>query len=561
MRTFGSLKLMENKRYKSTGPQWEWEITAEPHVMIKLKQVMPRINKGEVGTVRISHTPETCFDLEWFIKRYPLKVLNSGELIAGAEEYRLLQESLEIIRHPKYKPQKYPMALPPRDYQALAAETYLKRGGLLLADQLGLGKSITAIATFTDLRTLPALVVVQAHLQKQWQAYIAKFLPSAKTHIIKQNKNYKLPPCDVYIITYSKLASWAETLKGFIKSVIYDEGQELRRAESQKYTSAKAISALAKYSMALSATPIFNYGGEIFNILDVIFPGQLGDKDEFHREWCHSMGDHWLLSRPDAFHSYLVENFLMMRRTRLEVAQELPPVSTVIETVEHTAQVLQDLEGDALELARRIISSETEFHEKGEAARQFDIKLRQATGVAKAPFVAAFVKSLLDDGEKVLLSGWHKLVYDVWHEHLDKYGISWYTGDETPAVKDRAVEAFISGTNKLFITSLRSGSGLDGLQNVCSVVVHGELDWSPGVHEQVRGRVFRDGQAHPVTEYFLISDAGSDPVVADILGIKKAQLKGLIDPGGSCIADLQTEGGRVKRLAHAYLASRRSKNT
>ena len=58
----------------------------------------------------------------------------------------------------------------------------------------------------------------------------------------------------------------------------------------------------------------------------------------------------------------------------------------------------------------------------------------------------------------------------------------------------RDLEWFISGKTKVFVMSLRTGAGLDGLQEKCSTIVHEELDWSPGVHEQCRGRYFRDGR-------------------------------------------------------------------
>jgi hypothetical protein len=42
----------------------------------------------------------------------------------------------------------------------------------------------------------------------------------------------------------------------------------------------------------------------------------------------------------------------------------------------------------------------------------FDWKMRQATGIAKAPYVAEFVKLLLESEQKVVLFGWHRDVYD-----------------------------------------------------------------------------------------------------------------------------------------------------
>ncbi len=71
--------------------------------------------------------------------------------------------------------------------------------------------------------------------------------------------------------------------------------------------------------------------------------------------------------------------------------------------------------------------------------------------------------------------------------------------------------------------SLRSGAGVDGLQEVCRVGVFGELDWSPMTHKQCLGRLFRDGQTQEVIGYFLHCEDGSDPTVMEVLGIKRGQ--------------------------------------
>jgi hypothetical protein len=106
------------------------------------------------------------------------------------------------------------------------------------------------------------------------------------------------------------------------------------------------------------------------------------------------------------------------------------------------------------------------------------------------------------------------------------------------------------------IMSLRSAPGVDGIQSVCRTVVHGELDWSPGVHEQCDARPHRDGQTDPVASYYLVADSGSDPVVADVLGLKRGQIEGLRDPGGALAERMAADGTHVRRLAEAYLRQR-----
>jgi len=190
------------------------------------------------------------------------------------------------------------------------------------------------------------------------------------------------------------------------------------------------------------------------------------------------------------------------------------------------------------------------------AGEELSWRVRQATGIAKAPYVADFTKLLLESGENVVLYGWHREVYSIWMERLKEFGPAMFTGTESSRQKEAAKQRFLSGDTKLLVMSLRAGAGLDGLQGRCRVLVFGELDWSPGVHEQCIGRAYRDGQNHNVLAYFLITNEGSDPIVADTLGIKKMQIDGIRDPHGALIKKLDLRGENVRRLAQRYLKKR-----
>ncbi|MBI3441774.1 MAG: ATP-dependent helicase, partial [Proteobacteria bacterium] len=138
-------------------------------------------------------------------------------------------------------------------------------------------------------------------------------------------------------------------------------------------------------------------------------------------------------------------------------------------------------------------------------------------------------------------------------ELLKDFNPCMYTGSESPKQKDEAKEAFINGDCRVLIISLRAGAGLDGLQHVCRTGVIGELDYSTGVVDQCIGRYARDGQAEASMAYFMLADSGSDPIIADILGIKRGQIEGVMDPDADLIERLENEGGNVRKLAEAYL--------
>ncbi|WP_425618076.1 SNF2-related protein [Anatilimnocola sp. NA78] len=553
MRTYGKIWLQDDV----------WHLECEPHVAMWAKRVFTRLGKGAAGVLKLTNSDAVCRDLEWFVQRFPLEIDNHSALLSGSARHVEKILTLNEIVGESYTPREFKLALPPRAYQSTAAELYLAQGHLLLADDVGIGKTVSAIAALCDKRTQPAAIVTLAHLPKQWEKEINRFAPDLFTHVIKKGKYYPLPvrdkrKPDVLILNYHKLPGWADVICDYCESVTYDEVQELRHNDTYKYQSASAIADVVAYRLGLSATPIYNFGGEIFNVISALKPGVLGTREEFSIEWTEG-GDErkQRLKDPAAFGSFLREQHIMLRRTRKDVGRELPALQRIIQEVDSDAAVFNDIEDAASQLARIVLDRGPSLRgDKMQAAGELDAMLRQATGVAKAPYVAAVVRMLLDSGERVLLYGWHRTVYDIWLAKLKDFRPALYTGSESPSKKQAECQRFVKGETPLLIMSLRSGAGLDGLQHCCRTTVFGELDWSPGVHEQCIGRVLRDGQPDPVAAYFLLAEDGSDPIVAQTLGLKREQIDGLRDLKAADLERLDAGGANIQQLAQQYLAKR-----
>lgn len=548
IRTYG--KILYNKEIK----KWELHDVA-PHVCIKLKRVFPKIATSEISPFIFEDTKENCNDLLWFMERYSFEIQKDAlsRLRQGKRKYQKIIDDLEKILLPDYRPATLSLkeGHTARGYQLKAAEFDRLQKRFLLGDEIGLGKTLEAILTLFNKKKLPAIVVVQTHLPTQWKEEgIGKFTHFT-THIIKGTQPYSLPPADVYIIKYSCLAGWVDIFQtGFFKSAIFDEIQELRIAGSNKYSGAKVLSHSVDYCLGMSATPIYNFGDEIYNVLNLINPGCLGSWNEFMREWADLYGTHHKVRDPEALGAYLRDNFLFLRRTRREVGRELPPLNTIVVPVGYDSGEVKRSEEIARQLALKVVGGS--FMERGQAARELDAFMRYQTGVAKAREVAALVRIILESGEPVVLSGWHKDVYGIWERELWDYDPVFYTGSETPAQKSKSKELFVTGKTNLFIISNRSGIGLDGLQKRCKTVIIGELDWSPQVHKQIIGRVDRDGNEGPVTAYFPVCEFGSDPFILNLLGLKSSQAHGIIDPL-LATPDQYSDESRIKAFAEFFL--------
>lgn len=314
---------------------------------------------------------------------------------------------------------------------------------------------------------------------------------------------------------------------------------------TDKGNAADVFARNATLRIGLSATPIFGYGGEMFNICDIIEPGILGTREEFVREWC-TFGDDSKMIVKDAaaLGAHLRDVNFILR----EVGQG-PPPNRIIHDVPYDEEVAEADAEFARKLALKVLSGT--FTERGQAARELDMYPRRV--LAKARHVAAFCKILLEAKTPIILGGWHRDVYDIWLKELAPFNPMLYTGSETPKEKDKVEHAFMRGDTDCIIMSLRSGAGLDGLQHRCSTVVHGELDWSREVHKQLAGRLRPHARTEPITKIYIVANGGSDPCVASVQGLKASQAHGIINAGKGVLQAATTDESRLKMLAQMYL--------
>jgi hypothetical protein len=306
-----------------------------------------------------------------------------------------------------------------------------------------------------------------------------------------------------------------------------------------------------------TATPVFNYGNEIRAVLNALKEDAVGSDGEFSREWCKGhTGKKALVEDPRALGLHLRDVGLMVRHTRAEVGRELPKLSRFVHPVETEDDEIKREHGALTLLAEQLLDDGNPI-DKMQVASEIDWRLRQATGVDKVPIVAEMAEIILASEQKLLIFGWHKKVYRLLSAKLAHFHPVFYTGDQTPTQKAAALKAFIHGPARILVMSLRAGEGVDGLQAVCSTALFAELDWSPKVMDQDIGRLHRDEQTKPVFAHIPLAASGSDPVMADTLGIKGEQSEGIINPNRPVAEQLGSiDPERMKKLAAAYLAQK-----
>ena len=526
-RTYGTLSY--NRRSRC------WVVKGDPSVTEMCKRLFPGSAGSKRGEARFPAHRRTAGELCWLMMRFPLTVKMADlplwdKAVADARSYAVRQE--QAARMPsRMTPPEGSFTGELMAFQQEGLAFLLQHDRCLLADEMGLGKTVQALSWLASTGLFPALVIPPAHLTRNWQEETARFLrldgAPPRVHVIRGLKPYDLPEADVYVMHYLLLRGWKETLPTLpFRAVIFDEIQELRHTGTEKYSAASLLSESCEHVIGLSGTPIYNKGGEIWNVINILDYHFLGDWESFSREWCYGYGNA-VVVKPDLLGAYLKREGLMLRRTKQEVLKELPPKRRLVQELDWNDKVYARLMEPILpELLRWRSDGTLTASARAMLEEQISQRARQATGVAKAPYVCQFVRALLEGGEKVLLFAHHHEVMDIYKKELHAFAPGFITGRETSAMKDRAVERFMTGKTDLVCISLRAASGLNLQRATC--VVFGELDWSPAVHSQAEDRAHRIGQEDSLLCYYLVSPQGSDAAMQEALGLKVSQFVGLM---------------------------------
>ncbi len=533
-----------------------WTIKGEPCVTEMATRLFPGSERRR-GEARFTANRRMIGDVNWLMMRYPLEIApRDRELwkkaLAQAREHVLLRAQAEKLPRRSTPPEgTFEGEL--REFQKEGLSFLLANPRTLLADEMGLGKTVQALACLAATKEFPALVVVPPHLLRNWQTEIARFLriegKAARVCVLTGLKPYQPPEADVYVIHYLLLRGWKQVLPqmGF-RMVIFDEIQELRHGGTEKYSAASLLAEGCERVIGLSGTPIYNKGSEIWNVVNILDYHCLGDWESFTRAWCDGYGNH-LVRDPALLGDHLRREGLILRRTKEEVLTELPPKRRLVQEIDSDDKVYRELMRPVMDKLGSLLALHPDAKERAMLEEQVGRGERQATGVAKAPFVAAFVRALEDSGEKVLLFAHHHAVMDIYRKELAAYRPVFITGRESTGQKEEAVARFMEGRTNLCVISLRAASGLNLQRGSC--VVFGELDWSPAVHSQAEDRAHRMGQKDSILCYYLVAPQGSDRDMQDALGLKVSQFVALMGDQTPKLSSIQD----AQKAAKAHIES------
>lgn len=366
----------------------------------------------------------------------------------------------------------------------------------LLGDEMGLGKTTQALHALDGVGAKTALVVCPASVRSGWA---------------KEAREWGTK-CALEVISYNGAVNGEVDTGTLYDAIILDEVHFLKTVDSQRtqaiFGNNSGLARFAKYKWGLSGTPILNRPREFYPILKTLHGKALHPYNtwaSFTQRYCGAFFDGFSINTKGASHIDELRGKLdgfMLRRTKKEVLPELPARIISYPEIELSQAELRPILDVEREIGNReayLSATHESFAQLGDLAT-----LRRITGSAMAPKIAAFCADMVDVTGKLVVFAWHREVIKELAERLKVYRPAVFVGGMNDREKDAVKDRFINGDSRIFIGQITAaGTGLDGLQTVCSNVVFAELSWVPGEMAQAIDRLHRMGQDETVNAYLL----------------------------------------------------------
>ncbi len=439
---------------------------------------------------------------------------------------RLVDEAADVWARPGFETflSRPHLRFEPFAHQLQAASAALRgmRGRAILADEVGLGKTIEAGLVLSELhlRRLARRVLILAPaglVEQWWEELDRKF---GLRCVVQDSQAWRrMPdPLEAPILIMSLATARRAPLKDRLTAapwdlVIVDEAHRLKHPRSASSRLVRSL--LSRYLLLLTATPVENRVEDLFQLVSLVRPGHFGTLSEFRRVHgsaadstpAGDLGRLQTRTREVMIRHRRSEVKLMLPRRLAETfrvtpgEQEADLYRAVSARVREQARGAPPTELLALRALQRLAGSSPQaliptlerhaWHDLAESARTVGEP-------AKARALVLLLQRHLDLGEKVIVFTAFRQTLDLLVEALRGAApaAAVYHGGLSRREKEEAVRRFRE-FSPVLLTTEAAGEGRN-LQ-FSHVMINYDLPWNPMQIEQRLGRIHRIGQEHDVT--------------------------------------------------------------
>lgn len=444
-----------------------------------------------------------------------------------------------------------------RDYQrdGLNWLSFLWDNGIggVLADDMGLGKTLQTLALIARAAEAGAgrfLVVAPASVVSNWAAECRRFAPGLEVLAVTSTAARSGLPlaeqtaaADIVVTSYTLMRldfdvyaeiDWA--------GVIFDEAQFVKNHNSATHRCARRLP--APFKLAITGTPMENNLMELWSLLSITAPGLFPSPTAFADYFRKPIESGSGVDRLPVLRRRIKP--VMLRRTKAQVASELPPKHEQVLNIDLGAkhrkiydtrlarerQKVLGLLGDWEKNRFRIFRSLTLLRQLSLHAGLVDAAHANVAS-AKVDYLAERLPELISEGHSALVFSQFTAFLGIIRSHLDTLGIAYSYLDGAMSAPQRAaaVAEFQRGATQVFLISLKAGGfGLNLTEaDYCFVC---DPWWSPAAEAQAVDRAHRIGQNRPVSVYRLVSQGTIEERVVHLQERKRALFTAVVDEGG-----------------------------
>jgi len=410
-------------------------------------------------------------------------------------------------------------------------------GHALLADPMGLGKTVQALA-WLKLRpeVRPAIVVCPASLKLNWARECIEWT-GEHPHILygRDASASRLTDASIFIINFDIIQYWVAPLRELQPEVlVIDECQLIRNSKAKRTKAVKQLMKWVPRMLAMSGTPIVNRPIEFFNVLNILDPITYSHYFTYAREYCGAKRNRfgWQMDGATKVKELHDDVFgrIAIRREKATVLPQLPKKRRSIVPLEIDNR-------DEYEMAQDDVINWITDNRGNEAAMNAErikalalintLKILAAEGKMKQ--AENWIATFLSSGEKLVVFAIHHSVVDLVMSKFKKVAVK-IDGRDSHKARDEAVQSFQNDDNTRLLVGNIQAAGVGLTLTAASNTAFLEMGWSPGEHEQAEDRVHRIGQtAESVTAYYLIADDTIEVKIANIISKKQDILSQVLE--------------------------------
>ena len=438
-----------------------------------------------------------------------------------------------------------------------------KKGRILLADEMGVGKTIQAIGISSLYKeNWPVLIICPASLKFVWRDEILRWIPDINSNkdikIFKSGKDEFISDEKFYIMSYDLTVKFEQKIidKQF-NFIIADEAHYLKSLDAKRTKCLLPIIQKSKRILLLTGTPILSRPFELYPLLTMLRPDIFNNFKLFGNRYCDPkqkfFNNNWFIDWSGSSNAkelnYILKN-IMIRRLKKDVINQLPPKKRQKIEIQTDTKIIKKIKSlnvksemlykelnkfkNNLNYIKNIFDNDNDNGNLNEGRNENNMfnKLYMLTAEAKVKGVKEYIHYLIENKCKFLIFGHHRIMLDSIEEEVKKLKVDYIRidGEVKPEERQVSVDRFQSDEACLIailsITACYTGITL----TAASTVIFSELYMTPAIMIQEEDRAHRIGQEHEcVNIHYLYGPDTLDDILFKMLNKKQNIFSNTLD--------------------------------